>query len=183
MTDWNADPGKDLELDRAIRFLAAAMEKSGHNPKPVVLHSVRTGIYLRGLGYSREIVLAGFLHDILEDSDTKPGEVKSRFGEDVGSLVEALTFDAAIKDKREQYREAVRRMVVAGPAALIVSAADRLDNIPFFRLTDGNKELDAYLLEKTGHFLEASEHLIGKEQPWQELAAELRRLPDNQAGR
>ena len=182
MTDWNTDSEKDLELDRAIRFLAAAMEKSGHNPKPVVLHSVRTGIYLRGLGYSREIVLAGFLHDILEDSDTKPKDMAKRFGKNVRDMVEAVTDDTAIRDRRERYREALGRMVAAGRPALIVSAADRLDNIPFFRLTKGDKDLDAYLLEKTGRFLEASKRLIGKEPPWRELAAGFRRLPGARPG-
>ena len=183
MTDWNVDPALDLELDRAIRFLAAAMEASGHNPKPVVLHSVRVGVYLRGLGYPRDIVLAGFLHDVLEDSDTKPGDVTKRFGRKVGGLVKALSDDPAIRDRRERFRDTIRRMVAAGPPALIVSAADRLDNLPFFKLTKGNPALRAYLLEKALCFLDVSKPLIGEERIWKALAAGYRRLPGWSAGK
>jgi GTP pyrophosphokinase len=182
VTDWNTDPEQDGEFDRAIRFLSSVMETSGHNPKPVVLHSVRTGLYLRSIGYSREIVLAGFLHDVLEDSDTKPGEVTKRFGRKVGALVEALSDDPTIRDRRERFRETVRRLMAAGPPALIVSAADRLDNLPFFRLTKGDRALRAYLLEKMRYFLDVSKPLIGKERLWKELEAGYRRLPKRPPG-
>jgi hypothetical protein len=58
----------DFDIDRAIRFLSAAIERSGHNLKPVVLHSVRVGLILDEYRYGWEVVVAGVLHDILEDT-------------------------------------------------------------------------------------------------------------------
>ena len=45
---------------------------------------------------------AAILHDVIEDTDTKIEEVKSKFGDNVAKLVEANSFDESIEDKTER---------------------------------------------------------------------------------
>jgi (p)ppGpp synthase/HD superfamily hydrolase len=147
------------------------MAKSGRNPKPVVLHSVRTGLLLHELGYPKEVVTSGFLHDIIEDSSVTAPKLRKAFGADVCRIVKAGSDDAGISDRLERSRATLRKIVAAGKKALIVSAADRIENLPFFGL-GGPSPLDGYLRTKTREFLAASRPLIGKEPVWKRLARE-----------
>ena len=57
------------------------------------------------------LVVAGLLHDVLEDTDVKPAELQKRFGSDVARLVEALTQDTAIVkygERKAALRDALR---------------------------------------------------------------------------
>ena len=82
-------PEVDKQIEEAIKFLVFAIHETGHNPKPVILHSIRVGLHLYKLNYDKDIVTAAILHDVIEDTDTKIEEVKSKFGDKVAKLVEA----------------------------------------------------------------------------------------------
>ena len=69
------------EIEKAVVFLITRMLESGHNPKPVVFHSICVGVCLYNFNYEPDIVKAGILHDIIEDSDTSIAQVAERFGE------------------------------------------------------------------------------------------------------
>jgi GTP pyrophosphokinase len=51
----------------------------------------------------KEIVIAGLLHDLLEDTDCKLEEIKGEFGERMVTLVAACTFDRKIKDYKKPW--------------------------------------------------------------------------------
>jgi len=96
-------PETDKQIEEAIKFLVFAIQESGKNPKPVILHSIRVGLHLyNNLNYNKDIVTAAILHDVIEDTDTKIEEVKSKFGDNVAKLVEANSFDESIEDKTER---------------------------------------------------------------------------------
>ena len=65
---------------------------------PFVLHPLEVGAVLHVLGYSEQIVVAGLLHDVLEDSATTALELRIRFGPRVARIVEALSEDATVAD-------------------------------------------------------------------------------------
>ena len=48
---------------------------------PFVTHPVEVAYLLHEAGYSDEVVAAGVLHDVLEDTDVKPEELRGRFGD------------------------------------------------------------------------------------------------------
>lgn len=60
----------------------------GHNPKPVIFHSVQVGVHLYNHDYESDIVIAGILHDVVEDSETTVAEIEERFGSRVAQLVQ-----------------------------------------------------------------------------------------------
>jgi len=119
---------RDKEIEKAIKFLVASIERSGHNPKPVILHSIRVGLYLDRQGYNKNVVIAGILHDLLEDSETTIEEIREEFGDKIANLVLVNSFDKTIKEKKKRYYESFARCLEAGKDALVIKAADVLDN-------------------------------------------------------
>jgi (p)ppGpp synthase/HD superfamily hydrolase len=168
MANMTKYPEHDKEIERAIKFLVFAIQESGKNPKPVVLHSMRIGLHLYGLGYGKDIVIAAILHDALEDTDTTAGEIKSKFGDKVTKLVEANSFDESIESKTERYRENFERCCKAGKGALIIKAADIMDNSDYYHLAP-SKELAKYLLGKMKYFIEKSGDVLKGEIIYREL--------------
>ena len=59
--------------------------------EPYIIHPVEVAKILAGLEVDTHTVIAAFLHDILEDTDTKPETVEELFGTDVLNLVQGVT--------------------------------------------------------------------------------------------
>ena len=159
---------EDEEIERAIRYLVHSFESSGANPKPVILHSTRVGMGLYDRGYEQPIVVAGFLHDLLEDTDVTSEEIRSEFGNEVARIVEATSFDEQIDDYLERHYDIYERCIEQGSGAVVVKAADILDNSEYYNLADSD-ELRTNLLEKMEHFIAIAEPHIGEEDIFQEL--------------
>jgi (p)ppGpp synthase/HD superfamily hydrolase len=93
---------------------------------PFVTHPVEVACLLHEAGYSDEVVAAGVLHDVLEDTDSQPEELATRFGPEVAELVAAVSDDPTIEDPGER-KAALRRQVAdAGEDAAAVFAADKV---------------------------------------------------------
>lgn len=162
------DPNLEKEMEKAIIFLCENYNKTGPNPKPVILHSIRVGNYLYNNGYSKEIILAGILHDIVEDTKVSIKQIEKEFGKKIADLVSANTFDKDISDRVEKYQEMYSRCLKARKEALIVKTADILDNTNYILLVK-TKEIQNALIKKRKYFLKISKDVIGNEIVWKEL--------------
>ena len=90
------------EIEKAVIFLVIRMLETGHNPKPVIFHSIRMGVILYDYNYDLDIVRAAILHDVIEDSDTSVTDIAEKFGNRVAEIVQANTFDKNAGDRPEQ---------------------------------------------------------------------------------
>lgn len=162
------DLEEDEEIERAIRYLVHSFESSGNNPKPVILHSTRVGMDLYDRGYQKHIVISGLLHDLLEDTDVTSDAIRSKFGNDVANIVEATSFNEDIDDYLERHYDIYKRCFEMGQSAVIVKAADILDNSDYYGMGD-SEELQKNLLAKMEYFVDRSEPYIGEEDIYQEL--------------
>src|SRR3954463_8418840 len=79
---------------------------------PFVTHPVEVACLLHEAGYSDEVVAAGVLHDVLEDTEVTRGELEERFGPRVAELVAAVSEDPSIEDPAER-KAALRAQVAA----------------------------------------------------------------------
>lgn len=163
---------EDEEIERAIQYLVHSFESSGDNPKPVILHSTRVGMDLYDRGYEKPIVVAGFLHDLLEDTDVTSAEIRSRFGETVADIVDATSFDESIDDYLERRYDNYERCFELGRSAVSVKAADVLDNSDYYHL-GGSAELRENHIEKMRYFIDRSEPYIGEDEIHRELEEKL----------
>ena len=162
------DVAEDEEIERAMQYLVHSFESSGDNPKPVILHSTRVGMSLYDRGYETHIVVSGFLHDLLEDTAVTAEEIRAEFGGDVADIVEATSFDETIQDYLERHYEIYERCFELGRSAVVVKAADILDNSSYYRAA-GSEELQQNLIAKMRYFIEESEPYIGNEDIYDEL--------------
>lgn len=125
-------PSTDHDIERAIRMLSEKMPDAHNLPKPVLLHSIRVGVYLHTHGYDANLVIAGLLHDIVEDTDISLEELAQKFGSEVAKLVRANTKDEHLQ-KEETYELFLMRCVQTSESAAIVKAADIIDNLAMYR--------------------------------------------------
>ncbi|BAZ50753.1 (p)ppGpp synthetase I, SpoT/RelA [Nostoc sp. NIES-4103] len=99
-----------------------------------ISHPVAVAGLLRDLGGSPAMIAAGFLHDVVEDTDITIEEIEDRFGHEVRQLVEGVTKLSKInfKSKTESQAENFRRMFLAMAQdirVIVVKLADRLHNM------------------------------------------------------
>ena len=132
----NEPAGDDMDLIcRAFRF-AYELHKGQYRAsgEPYIAHPIAVAGLLRDLGGSSVMIAAGFLHDVVEDTDITVEEIESRFGVEVRRLVEGVTKLSKFNfsSKRERQAENFRRMFLAMAAdirVIVVKLADRLHNM------------------------------------------------------
>ena len=131
-------------LEDAYELAVDAHCGSGRRGNTGIDHPTAVAALLDEHGFAPEVVAAGLLHDVLEDTDTDPDEITERFGPRVGGLVAVMTEDDAIEPYAVRKTEH-RARVVADSAASAIYAADKLARTR--ALMDGGGEVSDAQLE------------------------------------
>lgn len=126
----------DMDLIcRAFRF-AYELHQGQYRAsgEPYIAHPIAVAGLLKDLGGSSVMIAAGFLHDVVEDTEITVEEIESRFGVEVRRLVEGVTklSKFSFSSKTERLAENFRRMFLAMAAdirVIVVKLADRLHNM------------------------------------------------------
>jgi (p)ppGpp synthase/HD superfamily hydrolase len=134
-------------LSVARRAHAGQSRETGNGEMPFIEHPLRVAELLAEHGYPEEVLAAALLHDVVEHAGVKPDALRERFGEEVMSLVEALTEDAEIQPYEERKKEHRDRVAAAGPEALAIFTADKTANVAVLRAAyeDAGEGVDAGL--------------------------------------
>ena len=88
-------------------------------------HSLAVARLLQEDGQPDTVVLAGLLHDVLEDTNVTPAELRQRFGPEVTRLVEAMTQDPAIAEYGRRKEVLRQQILAAGSQAATIALADK----------------------------------------------------------
>ncbi len=123
-------------IEKAYRYAdekhKGQKRKSGEE---YIIHPLSVAIILSNLKTDSDTIIAGLLHDVVEDTDTGLDEIKDMFGEDVRDLVDGvtkLTQLNLVNDKVELQAENLRKMFLAMAKdirVIIIKLADRLHNL------------------------------------------------------
>ena len=106
--------------------------KSG---EPYIVHPLWVTIILANLEMDKETIVAGMLHDVVEDTEVTDGEIEKEFGKEVALLVDGVTKLGQLSyssDKLEVQAENLRKMFLAMAKdirVIIIKLADRLHNM------------------------------------------------------
>ncbi|MCQ2530147.1 MAG: bifunctional (p)ppGpp synthetase/guanosine-3',5'-bis(diphosphate) 3'-pyrophosphohydrolase [Lachnospiraceae bacterium] len=130
-------PSSDISEIR--KAYTVAKESHGnqkrHSGEPYITHPVEVAIILAELEMDKETIIAGLLHDVVEDTPTTLDNLKEQFGTEVAELVDGVTKLTQIKysaDKIEVQAENLRKMFLAMAKdirVIIIKLADRLHNM------------------------------------------------------
>lgn len=128
----NADMNKII---KAYNYAESSHEgqvrKSGEK---YIVHPVNVAIILAELNMDTPTIIAGLLHDVIEDTNVSYETVEQEFGKEVADLVDGVTKlkKLQFKSKQEYQAENLRKMVLAMAndiRVIIVKLADRLHNL------------------------------------------------------
>lgn len=163
------DVNLESKIDKALHYVAKNISQTGHNSKPVLLHSFKVAMILYEYNYSEEIVISGALHDLIEDTDVCYEDISNVYGEKIAKIVDAVSFNPKIKDKLVQAKMMYEKCLDNGYNALIVKCADLLDNINFVNLIE-DCTIREQLFKKYELFLCMSNADIGHEKIYHMLS-------------
>lgn len=142
------DPKADPALLRDIERAYAVAEKWHRGQKrksgdPYITHPLAVATILAELGMDAATLMAGLLHDTVEDTDYGLETLRKDFGDSVALLVDGVTKLDRVKFGEAAQAETVRKMVVAmakDPRVLVIKLADRLHNMRTMRYLKREKQ-------------------------------------------
>lgn len=149
---------KDIE-EISAAYLFARKKHSGQKRRsgsPYILHPLRIAANLAKNKHDKTIIIAGLLHDTLEDTNSTFEELCDNFGSEVAQLVEGVTkiSKIKIKDKIKFFSRSVndlfleqvdnyRKILLAASKDLrviLIKLYDRLDNISTIEFIQKDKQ-------------------------------------------
>ncbi|MFF2645142.1 RelA/SpoT family protein [Streptomyces niveus] len=144
--------GNDPKIDTAVlrqierayqvaeRWHRGQKRKSGD---PYITHPLAVTTILAELGMDPATLMAGLLHDTVEDTEYGLDTLRKDFGDQVALLVDGVTKLDKVKFGEAAQAETVRKMVVAmakDPRVLVIKLADRLHNMRTMRYLKREKQ-------------------------------------------
>ncbi|MFQ8844193.1 MAG: RelA/SpoT family protein [Lachnospira pectinoschiza] len=143
-------PSSDLsDIERAYKVAKEAHEgqfrKSG---EPYIIHPLCVAIILAELELDKESIIAGLLHDVVEDTVMTSEDVAREFGDEVALLVEGVTKLTQLNyqhDKIEVQAENLRKMFLAMAKdirVIMIKLADRLHNMRTMQYQSPAKQVE-----------------------------------------
>ena len=117
----------DLAIEWAVK--AHQNQKRKGTNVPYITHPLAVGIILAKSGCSDEVIVAGILHDTVEDTDITLDDIRKKFGEKVAAIVEGASEPDKSLSWEERKSQTRNFLEGASLEVRFVSLADKLNNI------------------------------------------------------
>ena len=149
-TIYGYRPGTDISMiekayHMAERLHEGQLRKSG---EPYIIHPLCVAIILAELELDKESIVAGILHDIVEDTECTEEELTKEFNEEIALLVDGVTKLTQLNykmDKIELQAENLRKMFLAMAKdirVIMIKLADRLHNMRTMQYQSPEKQIE-----------------------------------------
>lgn len=125
--------GGDTYMNLLSAISYATQKHDGQRRKvddlPYIVHPYRVSMLLATSGFKQDIVTAGLLHDIVEDTDGTNEEIANLFGENVALLVRYASEPDKTLSWEERKKHTIETIKEAPIEAKVVVCADKIDNL------------------------------------------------------
>ncbi len=143
-------PSTDLSMvEKAYKVANAAhINQKRKSGEPYIIHPLCVAIILAQLELDKETIIAGILHDVVEDTAVTSEELTAQFGEEVALLVDGVTKLTQLNyehDKIEIQAENLRKMFLAMAKdirVILIKLADRLHNMRTMQYQSPEKQIE-----------------------------------------
>lgn len=118
-------------VEKATEFHKDQKRKSG---EPYIIHPLAVAKILAEIGMDDHSIVAGILHDVVEDTDCTLDDIRKDFGDDIALMVDGVTklTNLEYSSKEEAQAENIRKMFLAMSKdirVLVIKLCDRLHNM------------------------------------------------------
>lgn len=124
---------KDLAKKFAIESHKGQIRKT-EPEKTKVIHLIDVANILEEYGFDENVVSAGFLHDVVEDTNHKEEDIKEKFGEDISSLVMGASEpdkDLSWEERKQHTIDTIKNLDLRHKA---IVCADKISNLEDLRI-------------------------------------------------
>ena len=143
-------PSADVSMIEKAYHIARDAHKgqTRKSGEQYIIHPLWVGIILAQLEMDKETIVAGILHDVVEDTVMTDEEIRQEFGDEVALLVDGVTKLGQLSysaDKLEVQAENLRKMFLAMAKdirVIIIKLADRLHNMRTLQYMRPEKQLE-----------------------------------------
>ena len=143
-------PSDDFSLIEKAYHLAddAHQGQKRKSGEPYIIHPLCVAIILAELEMDKETIIAGLLHDVIEDTEYTREDIEKEFSPEVAVLVDGVTKLTQLslsQDKIEVQAENLRKMFLAMAKdirVIIIKLADRLHNLRTLQYQTAAKQVE-----------------------------------------
>lgn len=143
----------EIQYDKDLIVKAYTVTKEAHSGQlrrsgeEYFVHPINVAFILIELNMDQEAIIAGMMHDVLEDTDVTKEYLIEEFGEDIVYLVEGVTklTNMPFKTKLESQASNLRKMIMAMSndiRVIIIKLADRLHNMRTLEYMTKSKQFE-----------------------------------------
>ena len=137
---------KDKAREFAIKAHKGQVRKSDPD-KPMIIHPINVGNILEEYNFDENVVAAGFLHDVVEDTKYTSDDIEEEFGSDVASLViGASEPDKSLswEDRKKHTIETIKNLDLRHKAVVCADKISNLEDLRIISEIKGEYNFDAF---------------------------------------
>lgn len=160
----------DKEYEKCIYFLAEKLRRCKNNTNTLI-HSIRVGLNIQKDGLDTNMVKAGFLHDIFEDTNIQESELKNQYNNKIVELILNTTADYSVGNEEEVLVNMYARCLNYGDDALLLKCYDIEDKMKYYKYSIDKKVVHIHNY-KYKLFLDISKDRIFNYKIWKKMKNE-----------